>query len=98
MCKQFWGILAIIVLIFAGIFIFSGNGKNSASSAKTNAKPTEHIEGLGKSGVTLVEYGDYECPYCEEYYPTIKQVQQEFNDQISFQFRNFPLVSIHQNA
>lgn len=98
MSKQFWGILAVIVLVFVGIFIFSGTGKNNNSSNSSNAKPTEHIEGLGKSGVTLVEYGDYECPYCEEYFPTVKQVQQEFNDQIYFQFRNFPLTSVHPNA
>ena len=98
MSKQFWGILAAIVLVFAGIFIFSGNNKGNTSSSSGNAKPTAHIEGLGQSGVTLVEYGDYECPYCEEYSPVVKQVQQEFNNQIFFQFRNFPLVSIHQNA
>lgn len=97
MSKQFWGILAVIVLVFVGIFIFSGTGKSNNSSS-SNTKPTEHIEGSGKTGVTLVEYGDYECPYCEGYYPIVKQVQQEFNDQIYFQFRNFPLVSVHQNA
>jgi protein-disulfide isomerase len=99
MSKQFWGILVVIVLIFAGIFIFTGNNKGSSSAnGSSSAKPTAHIEGLGQSGVTLVEYGDYECPYCEEYSLIVKQVQQEFNSQIFFQFRNFPLVSIHQNA
>jgi protein-disulfide isomerase len=99
MSKQFWGILAIIVLIFVGIFVFTGNNNKSNSSANSgSAKPTSHIEGLGQSGVTLVEYGDYECPFCEEYSSIVKQVQQEFNSQIFFQFRNFPLVSIHQNA
>jgi len=97
MSKQFLGVLVIIALVFVGIFVFSGN-KTTNSSTTTGSKPTEHIEGLGKSGVTLVEYGDYECPYCEEYYPIVKQVQQEFNSQIYFQFRNFPLVSIHPNA
>jgi protein-disulfide isomerase len=99
MSKQFLGILAVIVLIFAGIFIITGNNKGSTSAnSSSTAKPTAHIEGLGQSGVTLVEYGDYECPYCEEYSSIVKQVQQEFNSQIFFQFRNFPLVSIHQNA
>jgi protein-disulfide isomerase len=97
MSKQFWAILAVIVLIFAGVIIFNGN-KNNNTSANSSAKATQHVEGLGKSGVTLVEYGDYECPYCEEYYPVVKQVQQEFNTQMTFQFRNFPLVSVHQNA
>jgi protein-disulfide isomerase len=99
MSKQFWGILAVIVLIFVGIAVFSGHKNNNSSNATgSSGKPTQHIEGLGKSGVTLVEYGDYECPFCEEYSPIVKQVQQEFNDQIFFQFRNFPLTSVHPNA
>src|ERR1700733_9956637 len=98
MTKQFWAVLVVIILIFVGIFVFSGNKNNANTSTSSSAKPTEHIEGLGKSGVTLVEYGDYECPYCEEYFPVVKQVQQQYNDQIFFQFRNFPLTSIHPNA
>lgn len=99
MSKQFWAILAVIVLVFAGIIIFNGNKSNNTNTSKnTNAKATEHVEGLGQSGVKLVEYGDYECPYCQEYASVVKQAQQEFNNQITFQFRNFPLVSVHQNA
>jgi protein-disulfide isomerase len=99
MSKQFWGVLVVIVLIFVGVLVFNNNGKNNTNNSSSGSgKLSEHIEGEGQSGVTLVEYGDYECPYCEEYYPIVKQVQQEFNTQIYFQFRNFPLVSIHQNA
>ncbi len=97
MSKTFWGILAAIVVVFGLIFVFT-HKNNSGSNSSSSSKPTEHIEGNGKSGVALVEYGDYECPYCEEYYPIVKQVvQNEFNN-ITFQFRNFPLTSIHPNA
>jgi protein-disulfide isomerase len=54
--------------------------------------------GQGAKGVTLVEYGDYQCPFCEAYYPTVKQVEQLYDADIHFQFRNFPLTSLHQNA
>ena len=98
MSKTFWGILAAIVVVFGLAFALTHKSSNSASNASSTAKPTEHIEGNGKTGVTLVEYGDYECPYCEEYYPIVKQVvANEFNN-ITFQFRNFPLTSIHPNA
>jgi protein-disulfide isomerase len=99
MSKQFWGVIVVIILIFVGIFALSGNksGKNSSNSGSTGTL-TQHIEGQGKAGVTLTEYGDYECPFCGEYFPTVKQVESDFNTQIFFQFRNFPLVSIHQNA
>jgi protein-disulfide isomerase len=97
MSKQFLAILAVIIILLIGVFALTGN-KSSNGSKSSSGTPTNHIEGQGKTGVTLVEYGDYECPYCGEYYPIVKQVQAEFNDQITFQFRNFPLTSIHQNA
>lgn len=96
MSKQFWGILAVIVVIFGGIVFFS-NHKN-ATAPTSNGKPTSHIIGDGKSGVTLREFGDYECPICGDFYPTVKQVQAKYNTQIYFQFSNLPLTSIHPNA
>lgn len=97
MSKQFLAILAAVIIVLIGVFALTGN-KSSNGSKSNGGTPTNHVIGEGKSGVTLVEYGDYECPYCGEYYPIVKQVQAEFNDQITFQFRNFPLTSIHQNA
>ncbi len=99
MSKAFWGVIAAIVLILGGIFLLNHHTTNSTTGKSSgNAKPTEHIEGNGKAGVTLVEYGDYECPYCEEYYPIVKQVVSNNFNNIYFQFRNFPLTSIHPNA
>lgn len=92
MSKQFWIIVVVIAGIFIGVVSF---GKNNASNT---SKPTNHIEGKASSSVTLVEYGDYQCPYCGEYYNTIQQVMAKYGDKIAFQFRNFPLTSIHQNA
>jgi protein-disulfide isomerase len=48
--------------------------------------------------VTLVEYGDYQCPACGAYYPIVKQITDKYSKDIQFQFRNFPLSQIHQNA
>jgi protein-disulfide isomerase len=96
MSKQFLAILAAIVIVFIGIFAFTGHKSKTDSS--TSTKPTNHVEGTSSTGVKLVEYGDYECPYCGEYFPVVKQVQTDYASLISFQFRNFPLVSIHQNA
>jgi protein-disulfide isomerase len=98
MSKGFLGVIVLVILAFAGIFALSGNKANAPSNNSKNGTLTQHIEGQGKSGVTLVEYGDYQCPFCGQYYPTVKQVQTQFNNQIYFQFRNFPLVNLHQNA
>jgi protein-disulfide isomerase len=94
MSKQFWAIIAIIVLVFLGIVIISNHNSSDGSSGK----PTSHIEGQGTSGVKLIEYGDYECPICEEFYSVVKQVQAKYDTQIYFQFRNLPLTQIHANA
>ncbi|MDB5038770.1 MAG: oxidoreductase [Bacteriovoracaceae bacterium] len=58
----------------------------------------DHIQGNENAPVTLVEYGDYECPYCGMAYPMIKKVQRHFADDLRFVFRNFPLSESHPHA
>lgn len=96
MSKQFWAVIVIIVLVLIGVFSFTGSKSNTGNTSKTS--PTQHVEGQGKANVTLIEYGDYECPFCGQYYPTVKQVVQQYDSLIHFQFRNFPLTSLHPNA
>jgi protein-disulfide isomerase len=48
--------------------------------------------------VTLLEYGDYECPYCGAAYPIIKDVQARMGDRLRFVFRNFPITTSHPHA
>jgi protein-disulfide isomerase len=59
---------------------------------------SDHIQGEENAPVTLVEYGDYECPYCGSAYPIVKRVQKHFGKQLRFIFRNFPLVEMHPDA
>jgi len=58
----------------------------------------DHIEGPADAAVTLVEYGDYECPYCGAAYPIVKEVQARMGDRLRFVFRNFPLTTSHPHA
>jgi protein-disulfide isomerase len=98
MDKRFLGILGVIIVIFIAIFAISQNSSSNSSGGNTKATVTNHVEGDNAKGVTLIEYGDYECPICGEYYQPLKQfVSQNIKD-IHFQFRNLPLTSIHQNA
>jgi protein-disulfide isomerase len=48
--------------------------------------------------VTLVEYGDYECPYCGRAHPIVKEVQERLGDRLRFVFRNFPITTSHPRA
>lgn len=58
----------------------------------------DHIEGDAHAPVTLVEYGDYECPHCGRAYPIVKKVQKHFGKRVRFAFRNFPLNESHPHA
>ncbi len=58
----------------------------------------DHIQGNEKAWITLVEYGDYECPFCGMAYPIVKQLQTHFGEQLRFVFRNFPLSEMHPYA
>jgi protein-disulfide isomerase len=58
----------------------------------------DHAQGPESAEATLVEYGDYECPYCGEAYPIVKQVQKQFGKSLRFVFRNFPLSQMHPHA
>jgi protein-disulfide isomerase len=100
MDKRFLSILAGLVVIFGGIFIVSQHSSNSSSGSSNSngAQTTNHIQGEGSTGVTLQEYGDFECPICQAYYQPLKEVQAQMNKEIFFQFSNLPLVQIHPNA
>jgi len=58
----------------------------------------DHIQGAADAAVTLVQYGDYECPYCGAAYPIIKQVQARMGERLRFVFRNFPITTSHPHA
>lgn len=59
---------------------------------------SDHSYGNPNAPIVLVEYGDYECPYCGKAYPIIKDIQQRLGNDLKFVFRNFPLAKIHPNA
>jgi protein-disulfide isomerase len=58
----------------------------------------DHVQGPADAAVTLVEYGDYECPYCGAAYPIVKEVQARMGDRLRFVFRNFPITTSHPHA
>src|SRR5829696_2153382 len=58
----------------------------------------DHLRGPKDAPVTLVKYGDYECPYCAEAHPLLKELQERAGEQVRFVFRHFPLDSTHPRA
>jgi protein-disulfide isomerase len=59
---------------------------------------SDHVEGAADAAVTLVQYGDFECPYCGQAYPIVKEIQSRLGSRLRFVFRNFPLVQSHPHA
>lgn len=68
------------------------------STLKIPVNENDHIQGKTNAPITLVEYGDYECPVCGEAYPIVKRIQSDFGDKLRLVFRNFPLVEQHPYA
>jgi protein-disulfide isomerase len=58
----------------------------------------DHTQGPAGAPVTLIEYGDYECPYCGAAYPIVKEIQSRMGDRLQFVFRNFPISTSHPHA
>jgi protein-disulfide isomerase len=58
----------------------------------------DHVLGPASAPITLVEYGDYECPYCGMAHPIVKQLLRRMGRQMRFAFRHFPLTRIHPHA
>jgi protein-disulfide isomerase len=67
-------------------------------SLKPTVSNTDHTQGNSKADLVIVEYGDYQCPYCGAAYPVLKELMSQFGNQVKFVFRNFPLSEIHQYA
>lgn len=96
MSKRFLLIIAAAVLLFVGLIVV--NKRDTTETSTGSASVTNHTYGEGSSGVTVIEYGDFQCVACYSYFPIFTQLKQEYSDRVTFQFRHFPLIQIHQNA
>jgi protein-disulfide isomerase len=75
--------------------------KRKAENLKLSSPVSEsrdHIQGPLTAPVTLVEYGDYECPYCAQAYLITKEIQERLGDKLRFVFRNFPITKVRPHA
>jgi protein-disulfide isomerase len=60
--------------------------------------PDDHVRGPLDAKITVVEYGDYQCPYCGQAYPIVERLASEFDDSLRVVFRNLPLADVHPHA
>ncbi len=106
-----WFIVGFIVVVTAGAIIAGAYSSGTASSSNSNTASSTFVattvpaisaadwsEGNPNAKVSLVEYGDFECPACGEYAPIVEQLVQNYSSTVRFVFRNFPLYTIHPFA
>ena len=106
-----WFIVGFIVVVTAGAIIAGAYSSGTASSSNSNTASSTFVattvpaisaadwsEGNPNAKVSLVEYGDFECPACGEYFPIVQQLVQNYSSTVQFVFRNFPLYTIHPFA
>src|ERR1700691_3188872 len=72
--------------------------RHSTANLTRAVSEHDHIRGPATALVTLLEYGDYECPYCGAAHPVVEELRKSLGDRMRFVFRNFPLTQIHPNA
>ena len=103
MNKAKWIIFALVVVAVFGGIIWLGKGdetKFTGDAAKiiTEGPISDHVRGTDAQKVTLIEYGDFQCPGCGRMYQTVHDVTDQYKDKVTFIFRNLPLTNIHPNA
>lgn len=101
--KRFWIILAAVVIGLIALFVITKPKDEAGPDATFNGdakqiQQDDHAKYGSDKKVTLIEYGDFQCPTCGSYYPVVKQVAEQYKDQVNFVFRHFPIISSHPNA
>lgn len=102
--KTSFAVLALTATLLATSCTTASNvNQNAATQTGTGvdmsaAAPTANYLGNPQSKVVLVEFSDLQCPACKNAEPSVKSITDEFGNRIRFEYRHFPLKSIHKNA
>ena len=102
--------IAVIILCFGGLILWSTNQKrqesidyNTYDSTKIleanndNGNIADHVRGKADSKVVVIEYADLSCPGCASMMPRMSKLYEEYGDRVAFVFRHFPIKG-HQNS
>lgn len=97
---KFLGSVGLIIALLFGYYFYSiaTNPEQSGTNTPVVITQTDHVRGAKDGKVTLVEFGDFQCPACGAYEPIVRQVMADNKDTLKFSFRHFPLTQIHKNA
>jgi protein-disulfide isomerase len=94
-------LLAVGVAAGAAVFLSrsaDSSAENAATPAHVEIKGGVHFRGSEKPQLTLVEFGDYQCPSCGAYHPFVKEILSRYPQKLRLEFHHYPLISIHPNS
>ena len=92
--------LVIVGAILVGVY-FLARGENTPKRERLLSVPVsadDNQKGATNAKVTLVEYGDFQCPACLSYYPFVTRLMREFPTMLRVVFRDFPMTTVHAHA
>ncbi len=89
--KKFWIVVAVIIVGFFGFVMFNNKDKAAEGGSAASVKGSSNYYGKEDSPVTITEFVDFQCEACYAYYPYVKQVKEQYKDQVRFQIRYFPI-------
>ncbi|MBI5139984.1 MAG: thioredoxin domain-containing protein [Candidatus Vogelbacteria bacterium] len=93
-----WLIIALTIVIVVLILVGLSSGHIQVSGdLVVPVNSSDHIVGTSTPKLTIVEYGDYQCPACAAFDPVVRKVMEEYSDKVQLVSRNFPLIQ-HRNA
>lgn len=99
-----------IVIIAIAVALAGGAAYYLTRSAPEAVQPSDtsvtgaaamgpgHVRGSSNASVTLLEFGDYQCPSCRAYHPIVEEVLKRYPDQVRLEFHHYPLIQIHAYA
>jgi protein-disulfide isomerase len=112
--RYYWGmskaVKALIIIVLAvavagGAAVYFSRQPEAAATSTSNASGPAlantgggHFRGPENAKVTLVEFGDYQCPSCKAYHPIVLEALSRYPQQVRLEFHHYPLVSIHGNS
>lgn len=95
---RFFATVTVIIIALFSYYFYVGTPSASNDIADIQVSQTDHVRGAKDGKVTLVEFGDFQCPACGAYEPIVKQVVADNKDTLKIVYRHFPLTQIHKNA
>jgi len=102
--KKLLGPLIFVGVVALAVFFATSDGASEKDISQfftgelTDVQATDNKTGAGDKGVTIIEYGDFQCPFCGRVFPIVDEVKEQYGDDITLVYRHYPLISLHPNA